>query len=50
MDLRYPIGQFDILKKLADEQLLIWLDEIESLPRCLNQITRDLTEQQSADY
>lgn len=48
MDERYPIGQFIIPESIGDQQLNDWLNEIESLPRRLNQTVRDLTEQQLA--
>lgn len=46
MDLKYPIGQFAIPETIKDEQLLTWLDDIESLPRRLNQMTKELSEEQ----
>lgn len=46
MDLRYPIGHFEIPKIVAENQRLLWLEDIESLPRRLNQIAKGLTEKQ----
>lgn len=48
MDLRYPIGHFEVQKTVDEQQLSVWIDEIESLPRRLNQLVKELTEQQLA--
>lgn len=46
MDLRYPIGRFEMPEQMTGAHLVAWIHEIEALPRLLNQLVKDLTEEQ----
>lgn len=46
MDVRYPIGKFDVNGEITGEQRARWMEDIEALPHHLQEAVSGLTEDQ----
>jgi uncharacterized damage-inducible protein DinB len=46
MDLRYPIGEFEFVGEISEEQRNKWIDDIEEMPEQLKSAVKDLSEEQ----
>jgi uncharacterized damage-inducible protein DinB len=46
MDLRYPIGKFEFVGEISQEQRNKWIDDIEEMPEKLISSVKDLSEEQ----
>lgn len=44
--LRYPIGEFKIPKTISSEMILEWINDIESFPKAIEDMTRPLSLEQ----
>lgn len=42
--LRYPIGQFEVPENIDNEQIKIWIDELETLPERIRKSVQELSE------
>lgn len=45
-ELRYPIGQFEVPEEITDELLKQWIHVLETLPNRLNNLLKNLSEEQ----
>ncbi len=45
-NVRYPIGKFEMVDDIRDDVLEKWIRDIELLPRTLQEVTKNLTEEQ----
>ncbi|MDX1439208.1 MAG: putative metal-dependent hydrolase [Rubricoccaceae bacterium] len=45
-DLRYPIGKFDRESEITADDIALWIDQIEMLPRQLRNAVEDLNDEQ----
>ncbi len=46
MDLKYPIGKFEFKGEITNSVTNVWIDEIEDLPRLLQNAVKDLDNEQ----